>query len=188
MSNTIYLITEDESDSKIVKEILKKRGFSIRVEWITTPGNKPGGLSRLLASLVPLIKTALAKKDPTDCVAVLHDADENMDTTKPPYRERIGDICKQYKVKQIIARDEIESWVLADSGVCKKLEINPKSWDAKPRPSDDLKTILNDKKRMRWGDRDRLQVIQWMNGDGDKCSDSMKKALVHLKDAPCIKP
>ena len=77
--------------------------------------------------------------------------------------------------------------MLSDTGLCEWLEIQLRNWDEQRKPSDELRRMLQDKKKMKYQGADRAKVIAKLNGDGDKFSPSMREALEHLKDAPCIR-
>jgi hypothetical protein len=181
MKPTIHLIGEDESDALIVQKILDKRGFDIHIDF--TGG---GGIHNLLGQLEELISIAKGRRKEHDCIAVLHDADEMQQTDRQSY-EKIKLICKREKIKLIIAHDTIEAWLLADSGVCKWLKVQPKNWDVKKAPKEDLDSLMKKEKGKKYQGSGRTDVLNHIAGDGDICSDSMKKALAQLKDTPCVK-
>jgi hypothetical protein len=185
MSGTIWLITEDETDAEVVERILEKRGLKVRVKRLGT--RNVGGISRLAGQLARLIATAKAQKQANDCIAVLHDEDRHIQPDRTPY-ETIATLCKAEHVAFIIARDELEAWLLADSGVCAWLESNPANWDGKPKPKEELERRMKKKdKHLRYQGKGRQQIMNALNGDGDQHSPSMKTALAHLDNAPCMR-
>jgi hypothetical protein len=181
MKPTIHLIGEDDSDALIVQKILDKRGFDIRIDF--TGG---GGVHNLLGQLEELISIAKKRLNERDCIAVLHDADEMQQTDRQSY-EKIKLICKREKIKLIIAHDTIEAWLLADSGVCKWLKVRAKNWDTQKEPKNALDSLMKKEKGKKYQGSGRTDLLSHIAGDGDQYSDSMKQALIHLKDAPCTK-
>jgi hypothetical protein len=187
MSGTIWLIVEDSNDRKVVEALLSARGIDVGIKLLN-PSRDRGGISRLAADLENLIETARTRKQHEDCIAVLHDADENTQPNRMSY-DRIEEICRRYgqDVVEVIARDEIEAWLLADSGLCSWLDIKPKNWDEQHRPSRELERLLKRKsQRMKYQGRYRDQVLEHLAGDGDKHSPSLRVALTHLDGAPCV--
>ncbi len=189
MSPTIWLIVEDETDGHMVQALLDGAlgQNKIRVAWLNPTGNT-GGVSRLAHQLERLIQDAQRKRNPGDCIAVLHDADELIGHTpeeRKPYR-RIKVICDKYKndVALIIARDEIESWLLADEGLCKRLKLTPRNWDTKPKPTEALRKAVRDEMGIEYS-RKREKVLIHVDGTGHKRSPSMRRAMKHLENAPC---
>ena len=186
MSNTIYLIVEDETDVDVVRAILKAKQIDIYVSKLI-PTGKTGGVSRLASQLERLIKTALEKRKSNDCIAVLHDADENVQTDRKSYEE-IKEICKRYSVDVvlIVAHDEIEAWLLADEGLCKWLGEKPHNCDEETQPSLRLNRAVKKKTGKDYTGKMRNQVLEKINGTGDN-SPSMRLALTHLDNAVCIR-
>lgn len=185
MSGTIWLIVEDENDGDVVKMLLKKRSVQVRVE-VRPPTGGTGSISRLAKQLTRLIADVKSQMGPNDCIAVLHDYDIHKAINRESY-EQIKQICAAEKVKEIIARDELEAWILADSGTCKWLRMKPKKWDELPKPSDTLDQLMRRRYQMKYQGSGRAKVIAQLNGDGDKFSQSMQDALKHLDNAPCIR-
>lgn len=183
MSGTIWLITEDESDAQAVQALLNAHGFQIRIHALTLTGGK-GGISRLTAQLERLIKTAMAQKGKNDCIAVLHDADLYKEPDRSKY-DAIESICRQYTVKHIVAHDELEAWLLADVGVSQWLGIPHKNWDTQKEPSAELNWLLKRAKGMKYRGRSRQAVLRHLMGENH--SPSLKNALHHLDNAPCVR-
>ena len=184
MSGTIWLIAEDETDKTIIEAILRAKKVTVRVESVRMAG-KTGGISRLAAQLEKLIETTLKIKKPKDCIAVLYDADEAKDPQRL-HQQKIAATCQKYKVKAILVHQTIESWLLADSGVCQWLKQKLQNWDEESDPKHKLDSLLKDNKKHRLSSGGRQAVIEHLKGDGDAYSPSMKVALKHLKDAPCL--
>jgi hypothetical protein len=182
---TIWLIVEDKNDALVVKEILRKRGLFHKVEPILPSGGGKG-ISRLAKQLDKLITDTKRKKKAQDCIAVLHDADEQTQTDRTLYNQ-IKTICHNHRqdVALIIAFDEIESWLLADSGLCRWLDISPKNWDNSSKPSATLESLLTKQKRMKFQGPNRAKVLSHLEGTGDQVSPSMKVAVAFLNKAPC---
>lgn len=183
MSATIWLITEDETDYRIVKRFIEVLRIVVRVRWLKTDA-KPGSLSRLVDQLERLIETAQQQKAPHDCIAVLHDADELVQPDRTKYNQ-IKAICERYNVKRIVAQDEIESWLLSDEGVCHWLGIKPTNNDSVQRPSTELNSLMKKNKNLKYQGRDRDRVLGQLNGNNH--SQSFQQARKILYDAPCIK-
>lgn len=186
MSRTIYIIVEGRTDGEIVKSLLRRRYPKLRVVPIKPTGSKPN-LSRLAEQIEELIKSALAERDNRDCVAVLHDADIHVQPDRSAY-EHIQKICEQHTphVKLVIAYDEIEAWLLADSGLCGWLGQTPRNYDSERQPSLILRSWLDKAGKPKYREENLPRILKNMEGDGDKFSPSMREALGHLQDAPCI--
>lgn len=184
MSGTLYLITEDENDYRIVEAGLKALGISKRVKW--SKSSKPKGVSRLADELKLLIRTALAEKSAGDCIVVLHDADTHVQPDRTIYN-RIRQICEQYEkdVLLVIAHDEIEAWLLADGGVCAWLDVPPRNRDGIRKPSEEFERLLKNKHRLKYQGADRRKVYDHINGDNAGNSPSLRAALELLENAPC---
>lgn len=189
MSGTIHLIVEGQNDADIVKAILRKKYPNVRVSPLYPPGNP--SLAQLAKHIEKLIRQAISNRKRGDCIAVLHDKDLLSDTERN-HHSYIEKICQQYSkdVKHIQAADEIESWLLADSGLCLWLSqsnrFKPDNWDNKRKPSEELASRLK-----RSGVEYRIQnlskILRYIEGDGDQHSPSLQKALTHLHNAPCTK-
>jgi hypothetical protein len=184
MMARIWLITEDSTDANIVQRLLDQRGMAIHVKQLEPEGNARG-ISVLARQLEKLIKVALHQRGPHDCIAVLHDADEHTQLTRTDYN-KIRDICEKYResVALIVARQAIESWLLADGGLCQWLGQRPRNHNEDSNPKDLLVSLLREKK-LKWQGRDRERVLEHLHGDGDKFSPSMLAAVAHLHNAPC---
>jgi hypothetical protein len=187
MSGTIWLITEDSTDQQVVEALLGARGIEVRVRILTPTGGR-GGISRLAIQIENLIATAVAEKGPRDCIAVLIDADEQVQPNRTSY-EQIRQTCRtnSHNVVLVIAHDEIEAWLLADTGLCEWLGVPPRNCDQEVRPSDRLKSLVK-QKGTSYSGRGREQVLRHVTGDGDELSPSMRQALRHLAHAPCVTP
>jgi hypothetical protein len=188
MSQRLWLIVEDENDGVVVRHLLAKKGFALSIEVITATGGS-GGISRLAAQLSQLIKTIQANKRfdrQGDCIAVLHDHDEQTQQQNRKLYEDIEKVCAAQGIKRAVAIDELEAWMLADSGLCTWLEITPRNCDAIQKPSDQLRSHLS-KKNLKYQGKTRADVVSKLVGDGDRHSPSMREALKLFDDAPCLK-
>lgn len=185
MTGTIHLIVEDETDIDVVRAICNARNLNVRVrKYVPTGGSK--GISRLAKQLDRLIISAQANREEPDCIAVLHDADTMVQQDRILY-DQINNICKKYNdVVEIIAKDEIESWLLADGGLCAWLGERPRNCDMETKPSERLNRAVKAKTGKDYSGRTRGQVLEKLKGDGDNHSPSLQAALRHLEDAPCL--
>lgn len=188
MGGTIWLIVEDDTDAEVVKAILHAKGVTVNVNH-RTPSSKTPGISQLAKEIDKLIRSVISIKHSNDCIAVLHDADEQVEPERQLY-EKIRIACEQCKkhVVHVIAKDEIEAWLLADEGLCRWLDIKAKNCDEQRKPSGELKRLVQQKRRpLKYQGPDRAKVLEHLDGSGDKYSPSMREALEHLQDAPCVK-
>ncbi|MCI0709826.1 MAG: hypothetical protein L0154_06655 [Chloroflexi bacterium] len=94
MTGTIFLIVEDQTDADIVRALLKAKDVDVKITPLLPSGGS-GGLSPLAKDLEKLMKTAIARHNSGDCIAVLHDADLNIEPTRNLY-DKIKDICDRY--------------------------------------------------------------------------------------------
>ncbi|HUN08633.1 MAG TPA: hypothetical protein PLQ56_18645 [Aggregatilineales bacterium] len=183
MIGTIWLITEDESDYQVVVHTLKVKGFTIQVKWLKLEG-KSGGISRLAAQIELQIGLALERKGPTDCVLVLHDQDE----TEPDrtHYDSITTACKDQPVYHLVAKDEIEAWLLADKGLADWLNIKHQNWDSQAKPSKELERLIRKQyPRMHYRGADRAKVLAQITGENR--SAVLEKAIAYLRTAPCAR-
>lgn len=182
----IWLICEDESDAPVIQNLLKAHGYEVTVKELPPTGGR-GGISRLAAQIDRLIATARAKVagNPNACFAVFHDADQQTEAHKQ-HQEKIEQVCKFEGVKRIVAFDELEAWLLADTGVCKWLGCEPGNHDSLRKPSDRLDTYLKKAGKGKLDSRSRLNASK--QASGDSRSPSLKKELKHLDGAPCVRP
>lgn len=186
LTSTIYLIVEDKTDGEVVKTIIRKRSIPVRIE-VRFPSGGSGGISRLAAQLERLIETAKAEKTKHDCVTVLHDLDIHQQQINRQSYEHIEKTCRDKGVKLVIAHDEIESWLLADSAMCGWLKIEPRSWDNERKPKRALIRLLKKEKGINYESPARKKVFDHLDGTGDRFSQSMQDAVKKLYDAPCMK-
>lgn len=182
MSGTIWLITEDENDYKIVRAVIQKLGLPISVKW-RSPSGKTPGLSRLAAELKKLIADARKLRSGNDCIVVLHDEDIHRQPKRDNYN-RVRDICKSERVTLIVAKDEVEAWLLSDSGICRWLDESRKTWNGDPHPSDHLRSVMHAKYQLKYP-RDLDKLLTHFNADG--LNESFKEALDELHKAPCVR-
>jgi len=187
VSGSIHLIVEGESDPEVVRALLKAKKINVRVQPLFPTGGGIG-ISRLAGQLDRLIRTAIQKRESGDCIAVLHDADEQVPQSHRDDYDQIKNICQQYRqdLVLVIAKDEIESWLLADEGLCKWLDVKPKNCDHESKPSERLNSLVKRKTGKDYTGRTRAQVLGHLDGSGDKLSQSMDDAMKHLQNAPCV--
>lgn len=185
MTGTIHLIVEDETDVDVVRAICNARNLNVRIRmYVPTGGSK--GISRLAKQLDPLIISARANRKETDCIAVLHDADTLVQQNRRLY-DQIKDICQKHDdVAEIIAKDEIESWLLADGGLCAWLGERPRNCDMERQPSERLNRAVKAKTGKDYSGRMRGQVLGKLKGNGDDHSLSLRAALSYLENATCL--
>lgn len=185
MSGRIFLIVEAERDGRYARAIIQRHYPKVEVRYIT-PGRKQG-IGELAKNIERLLIGALEAKGKRDCVAVLHDADE---TTTPNrnLHQAIAQACRKHKgaVVLVLAKDEIEAWLMADSGVCAWLDRKPKNWDEATQPSETFKSWLDKANKGPYDDDTAAQIAQRLQGDGHQHSPSLTEALRHLNGAVCV--
>jgi len=186
MASTIWLIIEGQNDGDIVRAILKCKYPQVRVSPLFPTGQAPN-LSRLAAQIDKLIQQALVNRKPGDCIAVLHDADHLSRPTGRDDYKRIKNVCEQHRqdVHLVLAKDEIESWLLADTGFCQWLKIEAKNWDEIKQPSLRLASLLDKTGKPRYRLNNLSKLLSYL--DGNSHSPSLQVALGYLENAPCIK-
>ena len=181
MSGRIFLICEDENDTKVVQCLIDVLGFSVKV-IARTPSSATPGISRLAAELISLVATARKEIRDEDCIAVLHDNDQ-----KQPDRslyDSIYEQCKREKVNLIVATDNIESWLLSDSGISKWLNITRKTWNSDTHSKTELIRLMNDRYKLKYS-RYLEKVLD--HAKADSTNQSFIDALKKLQNAPCVK-
>lgn len=178
MNCTIYLIVEDLRDKEIVEAFLKARKLSFKIVTLQ-PISNAKGISRLPEVLDRVIQSV---QKPGDCIAVLHDADELTQSNRDLYN-KIRDTCKRFGIAEVIARDEIEAWLLADEGIAKWLGIRHENYDEAKKPSDILAKKLRDAGKKPFSGSYREKVLEKVNGNSK--SPSMQAALQQLEVSPC---
>lgn len=187
----IHLMAEHAKDIIVMQLLFKQKFPHVKIRPYPPPPKK-GGISWLAKNVTKLITTALEKrKSKHDCIVVLHDADLQ---TRPHGRndyEKVKLICEKYSddVILIIAYDELEAWLLADSGLAQALNRKPKNYNNEIRPSKILNNWLEDANRHSLTD-ERTEVIErilkGLDGTGDEHSPSMKAALKQLHEQDCL--
>lgn len=179
----IWLISEDETGHLVFDAICREHNLAARVEPIGTMK----GINLLAQQLEELLKIAIGRRREGDCIIVLHDTDDSVQTNRTAY-QTIRRICEKNRYKEIVTRleavQEIEAWLLADTGICKWLERTPRSYDATPKPSEKFEAILNDKHKMKWTSATKPKVLAHMKTIGNK-SPSMQNALQVFSLLPC---
>ncbi|HLY28402.1 MAG TPA: hypothetical protein VKQ72_18785 [Aggregatilineales bacterium] len=191
MTRTLYLIVENKNDADVVRAILLKKGYDVRV-YAVPPAGGGKGISRLGTQLKALIETARKRMKPGDCLAVLHDFDGEERRKTPTLYKTIKGICKQSKVMELVAVDKIEAWLLADSGVLAWLnpksrgKPKPKSWDEEPKVKAALERQYRKTYKTHYTDFTRAKIVEQIVGDADKRSPSLSAALQSLQQAGCM--
>jgi hypothetical protein len=179
----IYLIAEDKTGEQVFRAIIQKRGVNADVRF----RGKAEGVVPLAEELKELIDTVLHEKSGKDCIVVLHDTDDSVQTYREHYKQ-IALICDQYQehVTRLEAVQEIEAWLLADSGLCKWLNIKPKASDYLKRPSDRLRSLIHERPgSLKWNRNDQPKILQNISATGDEFSESMRIAMKILLQLPC---
>lgn len=187
MSGRLWLIVEGQYDGDIVRAILSKHPdyheLAKRVEVIKPTGGTPN-LSRLAAQLEKLIRSIQKQKN--DCIAVLHDQDANAEPHRRQHYDKIQQVCRRHpQVVEVIAKDELEAWLLADGGLCDWLGIKVQNWEGKTKPSEKLASLINEKFRLAYPG-DLSKILPHLDGTGFITSKSLRAALEHLEAAPCV--
>jgi hypothetical protein len=183
MGRTIWLITEGRAEAEIVTAIVKRHLPRLRVERLHAPGKNPN-LSLLASHLEALIETARERRRQGDCIVVLHDADFHTRVDRADY-ERIARICKAFarEVRHVIAKDEIEAWLLADEGFCMWLGVPAKNWDEQKQPSETLRSLLDKRGKPRYRLDNLSKILIEVNGVTK--SPTLQKELDYLNTASC---
>jgi hypothetical protein len=186
MPATLWLIVEAETDAALLKSLAKTHFPKLHVEYFTASGGSPN-LNRLDEQLEDLIRNAkrgTPKRPATakDCIVVVHDND-NIQSGRAAY-DSIKRKCRAAQVTECIAIDEIEAWVLSDSGVSKWLGIPQKPWNADQRPSDELRRLLNKEHGLKYPSC-RAKVLDHMKWDGQNTS--LQETLKTLRALPCTR-
>jgi hypothetical protein len=187
MSRTLWLIAEDDTIDAVIRAIFTAKGFNVRVRLL----GQAVGISMLAQEISNLIAEARRQRNPGDCIVVIHDADELKEPDRRHYNT-VKAVCERQEnrddVLLIIAHDEIESWLLADEGLCRWLSKKPRNKDEQRLPSEILNGWLRRKKKLKWDRRHRDEVLKWVDGTGDAPdrSPSMKKAIEGLRASYCV--
>lgn len=186
MSGRIILIVEGQNDGAIAKAIVKRKYPNANVDVRKPTGNKPN-ISRLASQITQLIDVALASRKHGDCIAVLHDADRLTHPNDRRDYELIERQCAAHNITRIEAIDEIESWLLADHGFCQWVNTNAANWDNRRRPSVEVARRLNNAGKAKYRLENIPKIVEHLDGTGEILSPSMREALLHLENAPCIR-
>jgi hypothetical protein len=185
MSRTLWLIAEDDTPDAVIRAIFGAKGFNTKVHLL----GQAVGISMLAQEINNLIAEAKKLRRPGDCIVVIHDADEMVQPDRRHFNT-VKAACEKNRddVLLIVAHDEIESWLLADAGLCRWLGKKPRNNDEQRRPSEILNGWLR-KKKLKWDRRrHRDEVLKWVDGTGDAParSPSMKKAIERLQASKCV--
>lgn len=183
MSQILWLIAEDRKGAEITAKILKLKYPSLHIQVRFAKG-----ISDLADKLDGFIKLILSQRNPQDCIAVLHDADEFTLPHERHDHDAIAKICQKYAddVIALIAHDEIEAWLLADSGICQWLKQKPANYDEYKQPSKILAGWLDKAKKGRYREVDLPNILRHVDGTADLHSKSLQHSLRLLADADCM--
>ncbi|SRR5258706_9863454 len=183
---TIWLIVEDPTDADVLKAIVQKRGFPVKIEHVPMENNMTG-IFRLAGELQKLIETTKSRKAVDDCIAVLVDAEYYKLDKERTHHKKVQAICESYadEVRLLWAVQEIEAWLLADPGLCKWLDIAAENNDGENDPKEKLQGLLRHHKHRKWQGSDRARVLAEITGTGDEHSPSMQIAIQYLMSSPC---
>ena len=183
MNRTLWLIAEDRKGAEITARILKIKYPTLQVQVRFAKG-----VSDLAQKLEGFIKLAQSQRKPEDCIAVLHDADEYTLPHERHDHDAIAKVCLQYvdDVIHLTAHDEIESWLLADGGICNWLKQKPANYDDQKLPSKILAGWLDKAKKGRYREVDLPNILRHVDGSADTHSQSLRRALTDLTDAGCM--
>ncbi len=177
MSRLLRLIAEDPSDVEVLTEILRKKSIFIQVENVLMPNNLRG-INHLPQELPKLIATTRAAY-PDDAIAVLIDAEWYKPKQDRFNHKQIAALCRRNRTKLLWAVQEIEAWILADSGICAWLDTDLEQTDHLRDPKEKLRGLLYHK-GFSLRKRDRRRVFQEMRGDGDQHNRSLGRVLLYF--------
>lgn len=185
MTGTIWLLVESKSDAQIVTKLIHVHFPNVGVKYLL-PSGQPSisTLDRDLADLVTLARRGQSHRPfgSNDCIVVLHDDDHSQPDRR--HYTSIADKCAKYGIVEVVAKDEIEAWLLSDSGVCGWLKTRCEHCNTETRPSARLKSLMNRQKNLRYPGRlDQLLP----NVTGDSHNQSFQSALIQLHYSPCVK-
>ncbi len=183
---TIHLIAEDKTGEFVFKELVRKKNINAHVKAY----GKAVGVSTLAQEIEELIAIVLREKSARDCIVVLHDTDDAVQTYREDY-ETINNVCGRFSehVTRLQAVQEIEAWLLADNDFCHWLGEQPKACDHIQKPSVRLESLINRKfgKRL-WTNLNKPRILaEHMDASGDRPgrSQSMRLAMELLTQLPC---
>ena len=74
---------------------------------------------------------------------------------------------------------------MADEKLCKWLGIKAKNCDGLRDPKSELESVLG-KKKLKYQGKHREKILAQLDGTGDTHSPSMRDAVNHLENAPCM--
>jgi len=184
MTGTIWLLVESKYDAQIATKLIHIHHPNVGVEYLV-PSGQPS-LSTLDRDLTDLVTFARRGKPqrpfgPNDCIVVLHDDDYSQPDRR--HYTSITNKCAAHGIVEIVAKDEIEAWLLSDTGVCRWLRARRVTCNTETRPSDRLKRLMRNRKQQRYPGRlDQLLP----NVTGDSHNQSFQSALNQLHNSPCV--
>lgn len=187
MSGIVWLISESKQDSKIIAHLFKLKFPKIHIRHLELSKGSEGitKLDKELLDRVTLARKSIVPRPfnpKKDCIVVVHDDDKMVEASTKVY-ESLKQKCEQEGLIEIIARDELEAWLLSDSKLCDWLDIKREAWNGKKRPSETLAKHLDDKKRLVYP-RDCEKILPHLKGDGT--NKSFQEALKRLETLPCV--
>lgn len=179
MSRVLRLICEDPSDGEILIEILRKKSIAIHIENVLMPNNLRG-INHLPQELPKLIATTRAAF-PNDAIAVLIDAEWYKPKQARFNHKQVAVICRRLRAdsKLLWAVQEIEAWLLADSGICSWIGAELQQTDQLHDPKENLRRLLY-LKGFSLRQRDRRRIFQEMHGDGDQRNRSLARVVRYI--------
>jgi hypothetical protein len=188
MTRTMWLLTEDVSTYKVIQALFRAKGYA---EVQIKLRGSARDLSTLAKEIRALLKEAKRLKHRNDCIVAIHDADLLVRLDRKSYDDikRVCELEENQDVLYVLAHDEIESWLLADAGLCKWLGEKPRNRDEERQPSLILNSLLKARKgKVRWNERYQDEILKWVDGTGDapNRSPSMRSAFEQLVELSCM--
>src|SRR5258708_5546303 len=181
---TIWLIPEDRTGFFVFQAIVEKRKLNAHVVL----RGKAESFDKLAIEIEDVLISVLEEMQPGDCIIILHDTDDSVQTDRKWYKH-IDKVCQKKKFRQhvslITATEEIEAWLLADKGLCRWLKVSPSASDHISQPSKRLAKLINDKHKMKWNDLNKPKILQHMDVTGEILSESMRTAMQTFLAMPC---
>lgn len=115
----VVLIVEDDPDGRALAELALRSGLRARFDWL--PAGGVGNIKRNAEKLISLARDRVERG--RGCVAVVVDRDRKNLVKDEPHRS-ISRACRRAKAECIVAQEALEAWFLADSGICRWLEVS----------------------------------------------------------------
>jgi hypothetical protein len=174
---TVVLVVEDDSDGQAIAELAARSGCRARVDWL--PANGIGNIKRNTERLIALARDRVS--DGRGCVGIVVDRDQRDPSRDEPHRT-IARMCRKARVEFIAAREAIEAWFLADTGICRWLGVSQSGrTDVIRNPKQRVATAFDKRVgRPYRRRRARLEVARQASGVDRSRNDSLQKALAAL--------